>query len=96
MTQMAKFLTKLATTAAFLVAGATAANAGAITFTSVGNDTNKKAGEDWVAKFDSPLLAGYTLSLRMPASIRALPPLPRHRMATTPNISRSWAAAAPP
>lgn len=60
---MARLLTKIATTAAFLVAGLSAANAGVITFTSVGNDTNKKAGEDWVAKFDSPLLAGYTLSL---------------------------------
>jgi hypothetical protein len=60
---MAKILTKIATTAAFLMAGATAANAGAITYTSIAYDGAKKAGEDMVATFDSPLLAGYSLTL---------------------------------
>jgi hypothetical protein len=60
---MSKILSKFATAAALVLASATVANAGVITFTSNGNDTNKKAGEDWVATFDSPLMAGYTLSL---------------------------------
>lgn len=59
---MAKFLTKFATAAAFLVAGATAANAGAITFSSIAFDGPMAAGEVMVQNFDAPLAAGYSMS----------------------------------
>jgi hypothetical protein len=62
MTQMSNFLTKFATPVAFLVAGATAANAGVISFSSIAFDGPMASGEIMVQNFDAPLAAGYSMT----------------------------------
>lgn len=60
---MSKLLSKFATAAAFVVGGATAANAGVISYSSSPFDGPMAAGEVMVDTFDAPLAAGYTLTL---------------------------------
>jgi hypothetical protein len=57
---MSKFLSGIAT-AAFLVAGASAANAGVL-FNSVAFDAPASAGEIMVQDFDNPIAAGYNMT----------------------------------
>ena len=59
---MSKLLSKFATTAAFLVAGVTAANAGVISYSWSPFDNAPAAGEIMVQTFDAPLAAGYTMT----------------------------------
>jgi len=59
---MSKLLTKFATTAAFVVAGATAANAGVISYSWSPFDAAIAPGEVMVQTFDAPLAAGYTMT----------------------------------
>ncbi|HWU55544.1 MAG TPA: PEP-CTERM sorting domain-containing protein [Rhizomicrobium sp.] len=57
---MSKFLSAVAT-AAFLVAGASAANAGVL-FSSVAFDAPPSPGEVMVMDFDNPIAAGYSMT----------------------------------
>ena len=59
---MTRLLTKFATTAAFLVAGVSAANAGVISVSSIAFDGPMAVGEIMVQNFDAPLAAGYSMS----------------------------------
>jgi hypothetical protein len=59
---MSKLLSRFATAAAFLVAGATAANAGVIGYSWSPFDNAPAAGEIMVQTFDAPLAAGYTMT----------------------------------
>ena len=59
---MSKLLSKFATAAAFVAAGATAANAGVISYSWSPFDSAPAAGEVMVQTFDAPLAAGYTMS----------------------------------
>jgi hypothetical protein len=59
---MSKFLSKIATTAAFLVAGASAANAGVISYSWSPFDAAIAPGEVMVQTFDAPIAAGYTMT----------------------------------
>src|SRR5436190_21157550 len=62
MTQMSKLLSKFAATAAFVVAGATAANAGVISYSWSPFDAAIAPGELMVQTFDAPIAAGYTMT----------------------------------
>jgi hypothetical protein len=60
---MSKLLSKFATATALMVACAAPAHAGVITYTSSPFDGAMKAGEIMVDTFDSPIAAGYSLTL---------------------------------
>jgi len=59
---MARLLSKFATAAAFLVAGATAAHAGVISYSWSPFDAAIAPGEVMVQTFDAPIAAGYTMT----------------------------------
>jgi hypothetical protein len=62
MAQMSKLLSKFATAAAFVVTGATAANAGVISYSWSPFDAAIAPGEVMVQTFDAPIAAGYTMT----------------------------------
>jgi hypothetical protein len=66
---MSKLLSRFATAAAFVVAGATAANAGVISYSWSPFDHAPAAGEIMVQTFDAPLAAGYTMTWNSNAGI---------------------------
>jgi hypothetical protein len=59
---MSKLLSRFATAAAFVVAGATAANAGVISYSWSPFDAAIAPGEAMIQTFDAPIAAGYTMT----------------------------------